>query len=155
MEKMDVIKKLKALSDRGINGEKENATKLLNKLMKKYGITEEELEKSEVKTIWITLKNHAEVKICSQILYAHFENVSLWQRNGHRTKYSKIINENGKVKSFENLGKKRLAYEIRKNKEGFYMIFNFESEASFISELERQYRIDDNVIKFIVVRRED
>ena len=39
MEKMDVIKKLKALSDRGINGEKENATKLLNKLMKKYGIT--------------------------------------------------------------------------------------------------------------------
>lgn len=51
MEKMDVIKKLKALSDRGINGEKENATKLLNKLMKKYGITEEELEKSEVKTI--------------------------------------------------------------------------------------------------------
>ena len=57
MEKMDVIKKLKALSDRGINGEKENATKLLNKLMKKYGITEEELEKSEVKTIWITLKN--------------------------------------------------------------------------------------------------
>lgn len=87
MEKMDVIKKLKALSDRGINGEKENATKLLNKLMKKYGITEEELEKSEVKTIWITLKNHAEVKICSQILYAHFENVSLWQRNGHRTKY--------------------------------------------------------------------
>ena len=35
------------------------------------------------------------------------------------------------------------------------MTFNFESEASFISELERQYRIDDNVIKFIVVRRED
>lgn len=77
------------------------------------------------------------------------------QQKEIENKYSKIINENGNVKSFENLGKKRLAYEIRKNKEGFYMIFNFESEASFISELERQYRIDDNVIKFIVVRRED
>lgn len=77
------------------------------------------------------------------------------QQKEIENKYSKIINENGKVNSFENLGKKRLAYEIRKNKEGLYMIFNFESEASFILELERQYRIDDNVIKFIVVRRED
>lgn len=77
------------------------------------------------------------------------------QQKEIENKYSKIINENGKVKSFENLGKKTLAYEIRKNKEGLYMIFNFESEASFILELERQYRIDDNVIKFIVVRRED
>ena len=77
------------------------------------------------------------------------------QQKEIENKYSKIINENGKVNSFENLGKKRLAYEIRKNKEGLYMIFNFESEASFILELERQYRIDDNVIKFIVVRRDD
>lgn len=77
------------------------------------------------------------------------------QQKEIENKYSKIINENGKVKSFENLGKKRLAYEIRKNKEGFYMTFNFKSESSFISELERQFRIDDDVIKFIVVRRED
>lgn len=35
------------------------------------------------------------------------------------------------------------------------MTFNFKSESSFISELERQFRIDDDVIKFIVVRRED
>ena len=77
------------------------------------------------------------------------------QQKEIENKYTKLINENGKVESFENLGKKKLAYEIRKYKEGFYMTFNFESEASFISELERQYRIDDNVIKFIVVRRED
>lgn len=77
------------------------------------------------------------------------------QQKEIENKYTKLINENGKVESFENLGKKKLAYEIRKCKEGFYMTFNFESEASFISELERQYRIDDNVIKFIVVRRED
>lgn len=70
-------------------------------------------------------------------------------------KYIDLINQSGKVESVENLGRRRLAYEIRKNKEGIYITFNFESEHEFIAELERQYRIDDNVIKFIVVRRED
>lgn len=77
------------------------------------------------------------------------------QQKEIENKYTKLINENGKVEEVVDMGKRKLAYEIRKYKEGFYMTFNFESEASFISELERQYRIDDNVIKFIVVRRED
>ncbi len=77
------------------------------------------------------------------------------QQKEIENKYSKLINENGKVEFVENMGKKRLAYEIRKNKEGIYMQINFESEASFIMELERQYRIDDNIMKFIVVKRED
>lgn len=77
------------------------------------------------------------------------------QQKEIENKYSKLINENGKLESFESLGKRRLAYEINKNKEGIYMQFNFESKASFIAELERQYRIDEDVIKFIVVRRED
>lgn len=67
-------------------------------------------------------------------------------------KYSKLIKENGKLEEFKNLGKKMLAYEIKKNKYGLYMQINFESEASFIAELERQYRIDDNIMKFIVVK---
>lgn len=69
-------------------------------------------------------------------------------------KYSKLIKENGKLVDFKNLGKKMLAYEIKKNKYGLYMQINFESEASFIAELERQYRIDDNIMKFIVVRED-
>lgn len=77
------------------------------------------------------------------------------QQKEIENKYSKLINENGKLESFENLGKRKLAYEIRKNKEGIYMQFNFESDASFIAELERQYRIDDDVMKFIVVRRDE
>ena len=76
------------------------------------------------------------------------------QQKEIENKYTKLINENGKVESFENLGKRKLAYEIRKNKEGIYMQFNFESDASFIAELERQYRIDDDVMKFIVVKED-
>ena len=77
------------------------------------------------------------------------------QQKEIENKYSKLINENGKLESFENLGKKKLAYEVKKNKEGIYIEINFTSEASFIAELERQYKIDENVIKFIVIRKED
>lgn len=69
------------------------------------------------------------------------------------TKFTGLINENGKVESVENMGKKRLAYEIKKNKEGYYMLFNFEAKPDSIKELERIYRITDEIIKFIVVKK--
>ena len=69
-------------------------------------------------------------------------------------KFTGLINANGKVESVENMGKKRLAYEIKKFKEGTYMLFNFESNPDSIKELERVYRITDDIIKFIVVRKE-
>ena len=69
-------------------------------------------------------------------------------------KFTGLINENGKVESVENMGKKKLAYEIKKFKEATYMLFNFEANPDSISELERVYRITDDIIKFIVVRKE-
>ena len=65
-------------------------------------------------------------------------------------KITELINANGKV---EILGKKRLAYEIGKNKEGIYVVFNFEANPESIKELERVYRITDEIIKFIVVKQ--
>ena len=43
-------------------------------------------------------------------------------------KFTGLINENGKVESTENMGKKQLAYEIQKFKEGTYILFNFEAK---------------------------
>ena len=68
-------------------------------------------------------------------------------------KFTGLINENGKVESVENMGKKRLAYEIMKNKEAYYMLFNFEAQPDSIKELERIYRITDEIMKFIVIRK--
>lgn len=70
-------------------------------------------------------------------------------------KFTGLINENGKVESVENMGKKKLAYEIKKFTEATYMLFNFEAKPESIAELERVYRITDTVIKFIVVRKEN
>ena len=70
-------------------------------------------------------------------------------------KYTDIINNDGKVESVNEIGKKRLAYEIMKNKEGYYTVFNFEAKPELIAELERNYRIDDSVMKFITIKKED
>jgi len=70
-------------------------------------------------------------------------------------KFSNLINNNGKVDSVEEVGKKKLAYEIKKNKEGYYIIFKFEANPELITELERIYRITDEVIKFIVIKEEE
>lgn len=70
-------------------------------------------------------------------------------------KYTDIINNEGKVESVNEIGKKRLAYEIMKNKEGYYTVFNFEAKPELIAELERNYRIDDSIMKFITIRNED
>ena len=68
-------------------------------------------------------------------------------------RFSTLINSDGKVEKVDELGKKKLAYEIGKNKEGFYVVFDFEANPSLIAELERNYRITDEVIKFIVVKK--
>ena len=70
-------------------------------------------------------------------------------------KFTGLINEKGKVESVESMGKKVLAYEIKKFKEATYVVFKFEADPSLISELERVYRITDDILKFIVVRKED
>lgn len=70
-------------------------------------------------------------------------------------KFSDLINKNGKVEKVDTLGKKRLAYEVKKNREGIYVVLYFEAEPSLIAELERNYRITDEVIKFIVVKVEE
>lgn len=66
-----------------------------------------------------------------------------------------LINENGEVTKVEKMGVKKLAYEIQKNKEGYYIIFYFEVRSEFIVELERYYRINENIIKFITVKHDE
>ena len=70
-------------------------------------------------------------------------------------KFSDLINKDGKVASVEEMGKRKLAYEIKKQNEGFYIVFKFEAKPELIAELERNYRITDEVIKFIVVKEEE
>ena len=70
------------------------------------------------------------------------------------SKVTDLINNEGKVEKVEEIGRKKLAYEIGKNTEGYYVVFNFEAKPELIAELERNYRITDDIIKFITIRLE-
>ena len=60
----------------------------------------------------------------------------------------------GTVTEVEDWGKKRLAYEIQKMKEGFYYFIKFEAEATAPAEIESQVRIMDNVLRYLCVKQE-
>ncbi|MBR4138675.1 MAG: 30S ribosomal protein S6 [Lachnospiraceae bacterium] len=60
----------------------------------------------------------------------------------------------GTVTEVEDWGKKKLAYEIQHMKEGFYYFIQFEADAACPAELEKRVRIMDNVLRYLVVRKE-
>ena len=60
----------------------------------------------------------------------------------------------GQISDIDEWGKKRLAYEIQKMKEGFYYFIHFESEATAPAEIEKRIRIMDNVLRYLCVRHE-
>ena len=82
-------------------------------------------------------------------------NISKESRENTINKIINYIKEKGRIEKTEDIGKRQLAYEIKKNNEGYYCIIQFELNAEDIAELERIYRITDEVLKFIVVKMED
>jgi small subunit ribosomal protein S6 len=60
----------------------------------------------------------------------------------------------GTVTEVDEWGKKRLAYEIQKMREGFYYFVRFEADAACPAEVERRVRIMENVIRYLCVRQD-
>lgn len=58
----------------------------------------------------------------------------------------------GTITEVEDWGKKRLAYEVQKMKEGYYYFVHFDAEAATPGELEQRVRIMDNVLRYLCVR---
>ncbi|MBA2620702.1 MAG: 30S ribosomal protein S6 [Acidobacteria bacterium] len=63
-----------------------------------------------------------------------------------------IEKEGGSVTTTENMGRRKLAYPIDKKTEGHYVLFEVQGSGSEIAELERRFRVNDAVIRFITVR---
>lgn len=68
-------------------------------------------------------------------------------------KFKDLIGENGTVDSVDEWGKRRLAYPINKEEEGYYTLINFTSAPSFTAELDRIYNITDGVLRSLIVKR--
>ena len=61
----------------------------------------------------------------------------------------------GNVTEVEDWGKKRLAYEVQKMREGFYYFIQFDAEPAVPAQLEQNVRIMDNVLRFLCVRKDE
>lgn len=61
----------------------------------------------------------------------------------------------GTVTDVEEWGKKRLAYEIQKMREGFYYFIHFDADSQIPAQLEERMRIAENVLRYLIVRPDD
>ena len=66
-----------------------------------------------------------------------------------------ITRYNGNITEVEEWGKKRLAYEIQKMREGYYYFIQFEGEATVPAEIESRVRIMENVVRYLCVRQDE
>ena len=80
------------------------------------------------------------------------EEISLKRCQEIKSKIKAIVYNLTKIKD---LGIRKLAYEIKKHKEAYYIEFHFEDNSENIEELERYFRINDDVLKFIIIKEED
>ena len=66
-----------------------------------------------------------------------------------------ITNGGGKLRSTEKLGRRKLAYMVRKFNDGNYVLLTVDADGVLIAELERRLRVSEPVIKFITVRMDE
>jgi len=65
---------------------------------------------------------------------------------------TQVTNAGGAVKNVERMGKRRLAYVVRKFHDGMYILMTLEGEGGMVKEVERRLRVTEPVIKFMTVR---
>lgn len=68
-------------------------------------------------------------------------------------KFKSLIEAHGAIESVEEWGKRRLAYPINYEAEGYYVLINFSSEADFPAELDRVVNITDGVLRSLIIAK--
>ncbi|PYZ96241.1 30S ribosomal protein S6 [Alteribacter lacisalsi] len=91
-----------------------------------------------------------------EIMYIVRPNLEEAQTKEIVERYNKVLTDNGaEVEKVEEVGKKRLAYEIDDYKEGYYVILKVKSNPEAISEFDRLVKINENVMRNIAVRDDE
>ena len=68
-------------------------------------------------------------------------------------KFKALIEKNGAVESVDEWGKRKLAYAINYETEGYYALYNFSSEPEFPAELSRILNITDGVLRSLIIKK--
>ncbi len=75
-------------------------------------------------------------------------------RNEMIEKFREIISAEGEVTNVDEWGNKKLAYEIEKLREGYYVLVEYNAETTLPKELERNLKISENVLRYMTVNRD-
>ncbi|MDF2723869.1 MAG: ribosomal protein [Paenibacillus sp.] len=67
-------------------------------------------------------------------------------------KFQGIINNGGEITKHDVMGKRRLAYEINKFRDGIYVLVNFNANSEVITELDRVMKISDEIVRYLIVK---
>ncbi|NLO38370.1 MAG: 30S ribosomal protein S6 [Ruminiclostridium sp.] len=70
-------------------------------------------------------------------------------------KVKTLVETSGQLEKVDEWGKKRLAYEIDDQKEGYYTLMQFSAASEFPAELERIYKINEGVLKYLIIRLDE
>ncbi len=70
-------------------------------------------------------------------------------------KFNNLISEHGEIEKVEEWGRKKLAYEVQDQKEGYYVLLYFTANPEFPAELERNFKINENILKYLILNKED
>ncbi len=62
-----------------------------------------------------------------------------------------IVNSGGEIKEIEDWGRRRLAYMVKKSKIGYYTILRFSAPPDIISKLEKYYKLDESILRFLTI----
>lgn len=69
-------------------------------------------------------------------------------------KFKDMVSKNGTLENVDEWGKRRLAYEINKETEAYYVLFDFKSESEFPAEFDRVLMITDGVLRSMIIKKE-
>ncbi|MDO4618113.1 MAG: 30S ribosomal protein S6 [Clostridia bacterium] len=75
--------------------------------------------------------------------------------NSVKEKFTSLIEKNGTLENVDEWGKRRLAYEINDRTEGYYYLVDFKADGEFPKELDRQFRINENILRTIIIRKDE
>ena len=93
-------------------------------------------------------------------LYEHVfiarQDVSSAQVDGLTDTFTKILEENaGKVAKTEYWGLRNLAFKIKKNRKGHYVLLNIDAPHAAVAEMERQMQLNEDVLRFMTLRMDE
>ncbi len=66
-----------------------------------------------------------------------------------------VIERHATLAGVDVWGKRALAYDIKKESEGYYVLFNFNSDVDFPAELDRRYKITDGVLRSLIIKKDE